>query len=162
MSEKVVILGAGMAGLCTALALARPGREITLFDRDPPPPAGGAEEAFASWARRGVGHLRHSHAFLARLRSLIRAEHPALLEALREAGARELSFAAGLPEPLRAAYQAQPGDEELAVLVSRRTTMELVIRRYVTSQPGVTLRSDAFVRGLITDMGRPASSSSAA
>ena len=150
MKERVAILGAGMAGLCTALALAPTGREIIIYDRDPPPPPGGAEEAFSTWARRGVGHLRHSHAFLARLRTLIRAEHPALLDALREAGARELTFAAGLPEPLRASYRPEAGDEELAVLVSRRTTLELVIRRYVEQQDGVSLSCGTFVEGLVT------------
>ncbi|MHB8530783.1 MAG: FAD-dependent oxidoreductase, partial [Caulobacteraceae bacterium] len=66
MVERVAILGAGMAGLCAALALSGRRREIVLLERDPPPPEGGAEEAFEGWERRGVGHLRHSHAFLAR------------------------------------------------------------------------------------------------
>ncbi len=151
MAERVAVLGAGMAGLCVALALAPTGRRITLFERDPPPPEGGAEAAFEDWARRGVGHLRHSHAFLARLRNLIRAEHPGLLEDLRAAGARELTFAEGLPAPLRDRYVADPRDEELAVIVSRRTTMELVIRRYVERAPNVTLRSGTFVTGLVAD-----------
>ncbi|MBA3812046.1 MAG: FAD-dependent oxidoreductase [Caulobacteraceae bacterium] len=153
MAERVAVLGAGMAGLCVALALAPTGREITLYERDPPPPEGGAEAAFEGWARRGVGHLRHSHAFLARLRNLIRAEHPGLLEDLRAAGARELTFAEGLPGPLRDRYVAEPGDEELAVIVSRRTTMELVIRRYVERRNNVTLRSGMFVQGLVTEPG---------
>jgi 2-polyprenyl-6-methoxyphenol hydroxylase-like FAD-dependent oxidoreductase len=151
MRETVAILGAGMAGLCAALALAPSGRQVLLLDRDPPPPEGGPEAVFETWARRGVGHLRHSHAFLARLRSLVRAEHPGLLEALREAGARELTFAAGLPQTLRAAYRALPEDEELAVIISRRTTLELVIRRYVEGLSGVTLRSGVFVDGLVTE-----------
>ena len=148
--QSVAILGAGIAGLCAALALGPSGRPITLFERDPPPPED-PEEAFTDWGRRGVGHLRHSHAFLARLRKLIGDEHPALLEALRAAGARELGFADGLPESLREGYRAAPGDEELAVIVSRRTTMELVIRRYVERQANVALRSGVFVRGLISE-----------
>jgi flavin-dependent dehydrogenase len=149
MAERVAILGAGMAGLCAALALGPTGREITVFERDPPPPPGGPEAAFDDWRRRGVGQLRHSHAFLARLRSLIRAEHPGLLDDLRAAGARELAFADGLPEPIRGTYVAKPQDEELAVIVSRRTTFELVIRRYVERRANVTLRSGVFVNGLI-------------
>src|SRR5471030_1621595 len=111
MAERVAIVGAGMAGLFAALALAPTGRQITLFERDPPPPPGDPEAAFDDWRRRGVGQMRHSHAFLARLRNLIRAEHPGLLDDLRAVGARELAFADGLPEPIRAAYVAQPGDE---------------------------------------------------
>src|ERR1019366_5684473 len=95
-SESVVVLGAGIAGLCVALALAPTGRRITLLERDAPPPEGGAEAVFDHWQRRGASQLRHSHAFLARLRKLIAVEHPALLEALRSAGARELRFADGL------------------------------------------------------------------
>ena len=71
MAEKVLVIGAGMAGLWTALALGPTGREVVLLERDPPPPDGGPDEAFEGWTRRGVGHLRHSHAFLARLRLLI-------------------------------------------------------------------------------------------
>ena len=40
MVERVAVIGAGIGGLCTALALAPTGREITLFERDPPPPEG--------------------------------------------------------------------------------------------------------------------------
>ncbi len=158
MVEQVAILGAGIAGLSAAMALAGPDRDIVILEKDPALPAGGPEEAFETWARRGVGHLRHSHAFLARLRSLIRLEHPDLLEALRAAGARELTFAEGLPAPLRERYVAHPGDEELAVIVSRRTTLEMVIRRYVEGLPGVALRSGVFASGLLVDAapeGRP-------
>jgi len=150
-AESVVVLGAGIAGLCVALALAPTGRTITLLERDSPPPEGGAEAVFDHWRRRGASQLRHSHAFLARLRTLIATEHPALLEALRAAGARELRFADGLPETIKTRYVPRPEDEEMAIIVSRRTTMELVIRSYVEASPNVTIRSDAFVAGLISD-----------
>ncbi len=149
--ESVVVLGAGIAGLCVALALAPSGRTITLLERDAPPPEGGAEAVFDHWRRRGASQLRHSHAFLARLRMLIAKEHPALLEALRAAGARELRFADGLPETIKARYAPRPEDEEMAIIVSRRTTMELVIRGYVEAAANVTIRSDAFVSGLLSD-----------
>ena len=146
MVERVAVIGAGMAGLCTALALAPTGREITLYERDPPPPEGGAEAAFDDWSRRGAGHLRHSHGFLARLRGLFAKEHPQLLAELTAAGAREISFADSLPEPLRAGYRPKPEDEDLSAFVARRTTVELVMRDYVERQPNVTLRSGVFVR----------------
>ncbi|MEO8113693.1 MAG: FAD-dependent oxidoreductase, partial [Phenylobacterium sp.] len=82
MTERVLVIGAGMAGLWAALALAPTGREIVLLERDPPAPPGGPDAAFADWTRRGVGHLRQSHAFLARLRILIRDQHPELLAEL--------------------------------------------------------------------------------
>jgi 2-polyprenyl-6-methoxyphenol hydroxylase-like FAD-dependent oxidoreductase len=150
-TESVVVLGAGIAGLCVALALAPTGRIITLLERDAPPPEGGAEAVFHDWRRRGASQLRHSHAFLARLRSLIATEHPALLEALRAEGARELRFADGLPDSLKARYSPRPEDEEMAIIVSRRTTMEMVIRRHVERSSNVSIRSGVFVEGLISE-----------
>ncbi|MBV8593024.1 MAG: FAD-dependent oxidoreductase, partial [Caulobacteraceae bacterium] len=147
MSEEVVVLGAGMAGLAVALALVPTGRRVTLLERDPAPPDG-VEAAFDHWRRRGATQLRHSHAFLARLRALIAREHPALLQALREAGARELTFADMLPSTLRDAYIPAPGDEDLAILISRRTTLETIMRHYVEAR-GAVIRSGVFADGLI-------------
>ncbi|WP_304176099.1 FAD-dependent oxidoreductase [Phenylobacterium aquaticum] len=151
MTEQVLVIGAGMAGLCAALALAPTGREITLLERDPPPPGGDADQAFADWTRRGVGHLRHSHAFLARLRSVIRDEHRALLDDLLAAGCREIAFAEMLTDLHKTRYVAKPIDAELVVLTSRRTTLELIIRRYVERLPHVTIRSETFVKALAVE-----------
>src|ERR1700761_3339578 len=156
MAERVLVIGAGMAGLWTALAFAPTGREVVLLERDPPPPDGGADEAFDSWARRGVGHLRHSHAFRARLRLIIRDQHPELLEELLAAGCRDLGFEGGLTEIHKRSYVPAPVDQDLAVLTSRRTTLELVIRRYVERQPNVTVRSGVFVKALALSPGVPA------
>ena len=153
MTEKVLVIGAGMAGLCCALTLASKDREITILEKDAPPPEGGADEAFFDWNRRGVGQLRHSHAFLARLRTIIKRRHPQLLAQLLEAGCREISFADMLPDGLKADYVAEDGDSEMAVLTSRRTTLEWVMRRYVETLPGVTIVSEAVVLGLLTETG---------
>ncbi|CAN1563768.1 UbiH 2-polyprenyl-6-methoxyphenol hydroxylase and related FAD-dependent oxidoreductases [Caulobacteraceae bacterium] len=152
MDQRILIIGAGMAGLFSALALAGPGRRVDVLERDPPTPAGGADEAFSDWNRRGVGHLRHSHAFLARLRNLVQDHHPALLDELRDAGCQEMKFADGLPAASRDRYRPEPGDEILTVITSRRTTLEMVIRRYVERMPGVTIHSNVNVTGLLGDL----------
>lgn len=148
--EQVVVIGAGIAGLCTALALGGGRREVTLLERDDPPPEGGPDVAFDAWQRRGVSQLRQSHAFLARLRNIIRDEHPQLLAELLAAGCREISFPDWLPPTLRDRYEPAPGDSDLTILTSRRTTLELVIRRYVERLDGVTIRTGVKVRAPIT------------
>lgn len=156
MGEKVLVIGAGMAGLWAAMALSGSGRDVVVLDRDPPPPQGGPDVAFEDWNRRGVGHLRHSHAFLARLRTLVRDEHPALLEALLAAGCRELGFEGGLTARHKESYVPAPIDADLAILTSRRTTLELVMRRYAETLPGVSLRAETFVKELLVTPGVPA------
>lgn len=149
--EQVLVIGAGIAGLCTALALGPTGRRVVVLERDENPPSGDADEAFRDWKRRGVGHLRQSHAFLARLRNIIRDEHPQLLADLLAAGCREITFADMLTAAQREVYQPEPGDHDLTILTSRRTTLELIIRRYVERQPNVEMRSGTFVQALTTD-----------
>lgn len=149
MSERIIIVGAGIAGLGSAMALARPGREITVLDRDPPPSAD-LETAFESWERKGVTQLRHSHVFLGCLTSLIRKRHPKLHDMLLKAGAREMGFADTLPPQLKSLYTPAEGDDDMAFLFSRRTTLEHVMRGYVATLPGVSFETDVGVRTLVT------------
>lgn len=154
MGEKIIIVGAGITGLGAALALSantQMAREIVLLERDPPPPETSPDDAFEVWDRKGVGHLRHSHAFLAVLYRLIKTNYPDLLKALVDAGCRELKFADGLGDKMKAVYVAEPGDEDLTILTSRRTTLEYVIRQYVAQLPGVTIASDVTVRDVISE-----------
>ncbi len=147
--ETVLVAGAGIAGLGAALALCDGKRRVTILDRDPPPPDASPEEAFRTWERRGATQLRHSHAFLGRLTTLIRDRYPKLMEELLAAGARLFTYEDGLPPALRAHYAREPGDADMTFLFSRRTTLELVMRRYAASLPGATFVADAGVRGLI-------------
>lgn len=153
MREKVIVIGAGIGGLCTALMLAPSGRDIIVLERDGPVETADPDELFKTWKRVGVGHLRQSHAFLARLRTIMKAEHPALLEQMVGLGVRELPFENMLTEKQQARYEARPEDAELTILTSRRTTLEMSMRRYVETLENVTLRSGFLVRKLITSKG---------
>lgn len=148
--ETVVVAGAGIAGLGAALALADGSRTLTLLDRDPPPPDASPEEAFHTWERRGATQLRHSHAFLGRLTTLIRKRYPLLMQELLDAGARVFTFQDALPPHLHDRYVPAPGDDEMTFLFSRRTTLELVMRRYVARLPGITIQSETGVRGILS------------
>jgi 2-polyprenyl-6-methoxyphenol hydroxylase-like FAD-dependent oxidoreductase len=152
---RIIIVGSGIAGLSAALALSGPGREITVLDRDPPPPEGSMNDVFTNWQRPGATQLRHSHVFLARIHNLLRERYPELLAELMAAGARELKFRDGLAPALRAAYAPRPGDADLSVLSCRRTTLEAVMRDFVARRPGVQLLSEIKVRGLQTEDRRP-------
>lgn len=135
-----------MAGLATALACARDGHRVTVLERDATPMPPSADAAF-SWERRGAPQVRHSHAFLARLRNLLAGRAPDVLDALLAAGATELPFTANLPETLTD-REPRPGDDELVALACRRTTFEWVLRRLVLAEPGVELVDGVAVAGV--------------
>jgi 2-polyprenyl-6-methoxyphenol hydroxylase-like FAD-dependent oxidoreductase len=154
MTDRIVVVGAGIAGLGAAMALARADREIVILDRDAAPPPN-VETAFDTWERKGVTQLRHSHVFLGCLVTLIRNKHPRLHDMLHKAGAREIDFETALPASLRDKYVAADGDRDQAFLFSRRTTLEHVMRAYAQSLPGVTFITSTIVRDLILDKTGP-------
>src|SRR3954452_14986239 len=143
---KAVVIGAGVGGLGTALALSRAGHEVTVVERDHTPLPHDAEEAFA-WDRRGAPQVRHSHAMLARLRNLLRNRYPDVLEALYRAGATDWPLTVRLPETIDDPAP-KPGDEDLVMLACRRTTFEWVLRRIVLTSPDVSLLDGVTVNGL--------------
>jgi 2-polyprenyl-6-methoxyphenol hydroxylase-like FAD-dependent oxidoreductase len=138
---RVVIAGGGVAGLALALAAGRAGRPVVVVERDAAPLADSPEAAFES-SRRGAPQAHQSHGFLARLTLVLRQRFPDLLEALQEAGARPLPLTGDLGEP-------RPGDEDLAILALRRTTLDWVLRRAVLAEPNVELRNNVSVAGLV-------------
>ncbi len=149
--QSILVAGTGIAGLGVALAFGNSDYRVTLIDRDPATPEGSPEEAFQNWERRGATQLRHSHVFLGRLTTLLRAQYPQLLQELLDSGARIFGFADGLPPTLLEGYRARQSDDDLAILFSRRTTLELVMRRYASRLPNVTFLNDAGVRGMIAN-----------
>jgi 2-polyprenyl-6-methoxyphenol hydroxylase-like FAD-dependent oxidoreductase len=150
-AADIVVVGSGMCGMTTALALAKRGHRITVFERDPAPPAGNADDAFFRWQRLGAAQFRHPHAFLGMMCNLLRDNYPELLEQFYAAGARRVGFADMLPPELKAAYTPEPEDDRLWVMLCRRATMETVIRRYVETLPNVTIRNRVHVVGLLTE-----------
>jgi 2-polyprenyl-6-methoxyphenol hydroxylase-like FAD-dependent oxidoreductase len=153
--RHAIVVGSGITGLATALVLSARGARITLLERDPQPEVATASDAFAAWERKGATQVRHSHAFLGRLRTLLRQHYPDLLAALLAAGARELRMMDNPPPTLRG-LKPEAGDEELVALGCRRTTFEWVTRRYVLERGGVTVMPNTTVRELIAAPGATA------
>lgn len=145
----ITVVGSGVAGLGSALSLARHGHHVTVLERDDTPMPTSADAAF-DWDRRGAPQVRHSHAFLALLRNLLRDEYPDILAALLDEGAHEIRFGEDLP-PTMVGFVPEPGDEELVMLACRRTTFEWVLRRAAIAEGRVTFRTGAAVEGLVAE-----------
>jgi 2-polyprenyl-6-methoxyphenol hydroxylase-like FAD-dependent oxidoreductase len=143
---RVVVAGGGVGGLAAALALSRGGSEVLVLERDPLRDASSADEAFA-WERPGAPQAHQTHGFLARIVVLLRERFPDVLDALTREGCSTVSGTADLGEP-------RPGDEDLSILIVRRTTFEWTLRRAVDAEPGVEVRSGTGIAGLIGSSGR--------
>ncbi|MBV9413259.1 MAG: hypothetical protein JO148_16830 [Acidimicrobiia bacterium] len=133
---RYVVAGGSIAGLATALALARAGASVTVIERDPLPVAADAEAAFAV-ERPGAPQTHFLHAFLARTLLVLRERFPDVLAALEAAGAR----IERPPAPV------DLGDG-LGMVLSRRATFEWVLRRVIHDDPSVEVRTGTAVAGL--------------
>jgi 2-polyprenyl-6-methoxyphenol hydroxylase-like FAD-dependent oxidoreductase len=154
LSKRAIVIGTGITGLAAAFVLAKRGVRVTMLERDAEPLTETAAEAFHSWQRRGAPQVRHSHAFLGRLRSLLRDRHPELLRGLLDAGARELRMVDAPPLTL-GTLAPEPGDDDLVALGCRRTTFEWVVRDHVLRGENVKLVGGATVRALLASPGDP-------
>lgn len=94
----IIVAGAGLTGLTTAILLARDGHRVTVLDRDPSPPPATSEQAWDHWGRSGVNQFRQPHLMLARWRHAVERELPQLLDDLRGAGARRVNLLHLQPE----------------------------------------------------------------
>jgi 2-polyprenyl-6-methoxyphenol hydroxylase-like FAD-dependent oxidoreductase len=144
---RVAIVGGGVAGLGAALFLARAGHAVTVLERDATPFPADPVAAFESWERRGAPQVRHSHAFLARLRNLLRDRMPDVLAALLAVGAEELPVANLLRDEIDD-RSPRPGDDDLTLLACRRLTFEWVLHRIALETPGLVFRDGVAARGL--------------
>lgn len=149
MTENIAIVGAGICGLCSALALSKKNHRVTVYERDVPPPEGGAHEAFFEWKRRGAAQFRHPHAFLGLMCNILQDNYPDLVEDFWQAGARKVSFEDMVPPELRDQYSPMPEDDKLWLLMCRRATIETVLRRYVLRQPNIEINNQANVTGIV-------------
>ena len=147
--SRVIVIGAGIAGLSSALAMQANGFQVDVLERDPAPPDRFDPTEISAWRRRGAPQVPHPHFLMGGLRNLIYAHHPKLVGALLEAGVWELPFIDTLHPVARSNYQARSGDAQLTAFVSRRSTIETVMRHYVDALPGVRVHPTCEAEALL-------------
>ena len=140
---RFLVAGGGVAGLATALAVARAGHSAVVLERDTVEPQESPDSAFAV-SRDGIPHFFQPHAFLPRGRRVLKAIAPDVLDALLQAG--------GDPQDLRVGLRGPPeaGDEDLVYLWVRRPIVEWGLRRAAAAEPAVEIRSGTRIAGLLT------------
>ncbi|MEP6463688.1 MAG: FAD-dependent monooxygenase [Frankiaceae bacterium] len=119
---RVVIVGAGPAGLLLGGGLAQLGYSVMVVDRDPGPDAGGR------WARRGVMQFEHAHGFRAQVSGVLREQWPGAYDIWLSMGAEPVDI------PLPGGTRVPGG------MLSRRVTFERALRRGAHAAAGLELR----------------------
>ena len=147
MARHAAIIGGSVAGLATAVGLARRGWQVTVVERDIAPGTDDGDEAFLVWDRRNVPQFRQPHAFSARSRNLLLQYIPEAVEWMLADGIEETNLFKMLAPP----EMWSPEDDAYTGLWTRRPAFELALRRVAESEPGVTIVAPGVVTGLLTD-----------
>jgi 2-polyprenyl-6-methoxyphenol hydroxylase-like FAD-dependent oxidoreductase len=129
--DRVVVVGASIAGLFTARVLADAFAEVTVIDRDQLP----AEPE----ARRGVPQDRHPHALLEAGRATAKDLFPGCEEDILSAGGVITDFAADVNFYSEDAFLAS-GSTSLETLSVTRPVFEHIVREHVSAVDNVHLR----------------------
>ncbi|MEV4538257.1 FAD-dependent oxidoreductase [Asanoa sp. NPDC049518] len=146
--SRILVLGAGLCGLSTAMLLARDGHHVTVLERDPaePPPVADAWEA---WQRPGVNQFRLPHLMAARWRVEMARELPHVLDDLVAVGGLRTNLLGLLPSAQRGDWRS--GDEIFETVTARRPVLEAVMAGAAAATPDVTIRRGITVSGLLTE-----------
>ena len=140
--DRAVVLGAGIAGLVSALALTTSYREVCIVERD--------HLAGASAPRRGTPQARHLHGLLARGHSVLEGMLPGLTSELVAEGAA-IGDMLGDTRLCFGGHRFARGDAQLTALCVSRPALEAAIRRWVTGLPGIRVLAGRDLVGLTTD-----------
>jgi 2-polyprenyl-6-methoxyphenol hydroxylase-like FAD-dependent oxidoreductase len=146
---RIVVVGAGVVALGTAMLLAGDGHQVIVLERDPEGPPDDPAQAWERWQRPGLNQFRMAHAFLGGFRAVVDAEITAVAKAVQDAGGLRLNFIRDvLPAQMTGGWQA--GDERYEWLTGRRVLLESVFAAAAESAPGVQVRRGTAVAGLVS------------
>jgi len=128
-SKKVVVIGASMAGLLAARALADHFEQVTLLERDTFPTPG--------VNRKGVPQGKHTHILLELGRQIMEKYLPGLTDELTRLGATSIADASLNVRWFHTGSYHQPGVSGIAGVGVSRPTLEAVVRARVLALPNV-------------------------
>jgi len=144
---RIVIIGAGVVALGTAMLLAGDGHQVVMLERDPEGPPRDPGDAWEDWERPGLNQFRLPHVFLGGFRAVLDAQLPRVADALQAAGGLRLNFIRDLV-PAQMSGGWRDGDECYEWLTGRRTVVEAVLAAAAEATPGVEIRRGTAVAGL--------------
>ncbi|WP_204249099.1 FAD-dependent oxidoreductase [Nocardia arizonensis] len=140
-SPHAIVLGAGIAGLLTAIVLSERFPRVTVLERDT---LDGAQP------RRGVPQARHLHGLMEGGRAIIEELCPGLTEEIVAAGAPTTEVLAGSRWYL-SGLRAAPTRTGLVTLLASRPLLESELRRRAGMLPGLVVRERIAATGLVGD-----------
>lgn len=146
--SKIIVLGAGICGLATAMLLRRDGHDVTVLERDGAPTPRSPIDAWAHWAPDGVTQFRQPHLLLPRGRKVLEDTLPDVATALKAAGGLHFDLLTLMP-PSVTDRASRDGDGQFRTLTARRPVFEHVLRRAADDEPGLEIRHRTSVRELV-------------
>lgn len=144
---KAVVIGAGPAGLATAMLLAQRDFEVVVLDRDPAPPDV-VDDAWTDWSRRSVSQFKQVHFLTPGGRALLQEHLPAVLDAMLAAGAVRYNAIELLARRLPGGGDGVDFSPFETITTCRRAVMEFGFLAAARSTPGVEVRHESAVAGL--------------
>ena len=143
---RIIVNGAGVGGLVTAMLLAKDGHDITVLERDPAAVPTSPDDAWQNWERRSVNQFRMIHMFLPGFRQAMENELPEMAREFEALGAIRYNPLELIPPELIGG--AQPGDERSTALTARRPVAETAIARTAATSKNIDVRRGVVVKEL--------------
>lgn len=127
--QKAIVIGASMAGLLAARALADHFEQVILLERDNFPEPGKN--------RRGVPQGKHTHVLLSRGLNIMETLLPGLKDDLNHAGAVPINDVSRQIRWFSHGAFHQPGASQISAIGVSRPTLEALVRKHVLDLPNV-------------------------